>query len=169
MTRAPPPARARCKRALSSPLPGAHPRSQANNASSPLAGHEAGLKARDLRQFCRPSCLSHDRRDEVRKRLLHLIAFLRLPGKGRHGEGKRVRKTRDFRSVVGFAARKPARSAERRQESLGGQSTQARLPARVTVGREHALKARARCEPATGIAARNELAAAARVAGQTPA
>ena len=168
MTRAPPPARARCKRALSSPLPGAHPRSQANNASSPLAGHEAGLKARDLRQFCRPSCLSHDRRDEIRKRLLHLIAFLRLPGKGRHGREKE-RERRGTSAVLGFAARKPARSAERRQESLGGQSTQARLPARVTVGREHALKARARCEPATGIAARNELAAAARVAGQTPA
>ena len=50
------------------------------------------------------------------------------------GKGKGERKTRDFRSVVGFAARKPARSAERRQESLGGQSTQARAAGKSDSG-----------------------------------
>ena len=55
------------------------------------------------------------------------------------------------------------------KSARGDRARKQGLPARVTVGREHAHKARARCEPATGIAARNELAAAARVAGKTPA
>ena len=49
------------------------------------------------------------------------------------GKGKGERKTRDFR-CLGFAARKPARSAERRQESLGGQSTQARAAGKSDSG-----------------------------------
>ena len=84
-------------------------------------------------------------------------------GKGKGGERRGTSAVWDSRRGNQLAQQSAGKRA------WGDRARKQGLPARVTVGREHALKARARCEPATGIAARNELAAAARVAGKTPA